>query len=58
MAANGYDIRGEAEREILVRDICYDVLGFGPLEPLLERQDIADIMVNGPDKVYIETKEK
>ncbi len=58
MAANGYDIRGEAEREVLVRDICYDVLGFGPLEPLLERQDIADIMVNGPNKVYIETKGK
>ena len=58
MSANGYDIRGEEEREILVRDICYDVLGFGPLEPLLERQDIADIMVNGPNKVYIETKGK
>jgi len=58
MAANAYDVRGEAERETLVRDICYDVLGFGPLEPLLERQDIADIMVNGPNKVYIETKGK
>jgi len=58
MAANNYDISGEQERELLVRDICFDVLGFGPLEPLLERQDIADIMVNGPNKVYIETKGK
>ena len=56
LVANGYDIRSDEERELLIRDICYDVLGFGPLEPLLERQDIADIMVNGPDKVYIETK--
>jgi pilus assembly protein CpaF len=56
LVANGYDIRSDEERELLVRDICYDVLGFGPLEPLLERQDIADIMVNGPNKVYIETK--
>jgi pilus assembly protein CpaF len=58
ISANAYDVRGEEEREVLIRDICYDVLGFGPLEPLLERQDIADIMVNGPDKVYIETKGK
>jgi len=58
ISANAYDVRGEQEREIIIRDICYDVLGFGPLEPLLERQDIADIMVNGPDKVYIETKGK
>ena len=43
-----------AEQEDLVREVCDDVLGFGPLEPLLARDDIADIMVNGPDKVYIE----
>lgn len=39
----------------VINDICNDVLGLGPLEPLLSRDDIADIMVNGPDKVYIET---
>ena len=37
-----------AEQEDLLDDICNDVLGFGPLEPLLARDDIADIMVNGP----------
>src|ERR1700733_3018741 len=36
-----------AEQEDLLDDICNDVLGFGPLEPLLARDDIADIMVNG-----------
>ena len=39
-----------AEQEDLLDDICNDVLGFGPLEPLLARDDIADIMVNGPTK--------
>jgi pilus assembly protein CpaF len=34
------------------------VLGFGPLEPLLARDDIADIMVNGSGTVYIEVKGK
>jgi pilus assembly protein CpaF len=45
-----------AEQQTLVIDICNDILGLGPLEPLLARDDIADIMVNGHDKVYIETQ--
>src|ERR1700728_169890 len=43
-----------AEQEDLLDDICNDVLGFGPLEPLLARDDIADIMVNGPTRCFIE----
>jgi pilus assembly protein CpaF len=43
-----------AEQEDLLDDICNDVLGFGPLEPLLARDEIADIMVNGPTRCFIE----
>jgi len=43
-----------SEQEELLEDICNDVLGYGPLEPLLARDDIADIMVNGSRNVYIE----
>src|SRR5215208_2962423 len=43
-----------AEQEELLDDICNDVLGYGPLEPLLARDDIADVMVNGSSKTYIE----
>ncbi|MEP6829751.1 MAG: CpaF family protein, partial [Rhizomicrobium sp.] len=43
-----------AEQEHLLQDICNDVLGYGPLEPLLARDDIADIMVNGANRVFIE----
>jgi pilus assembly protein CpaF len=43
-----------AEQEELLEDICNDVLGYGPLEPLLARDDIADIMVNGASTTYIE----
>ncbi len=43
-----------AEQEHLLQDICNDVLGYGPLEPLLARDDISDIMVNGADRVFIE----
>jgi pilus assembly protein CpaF len=51
-------ILSATEQQRLIMDICNDILGLGPLEPLLERDDIADIMVNGPSKVYIETSGK
>jgi pilus assembly protein CpaF len=47
-----------AEQEEMLEDICNDVLGLGPLEPLLARDDIADIMVNGSNRTFIETKGK
>jgi pilus assembly protein CpaF len=47
-----------SEQEDLLEDICNDVLGYGPLEPLLARDDIADIMVNGALTTYIETEGK
>ncbi|MBI1262087.1 MAG: CpaF family protein [Rhizobiales bacterium] len=47
-----------SEQEALLQDICNDVLGYGPLEPLLARDDIADIMVNGCDRTFIEVSGK
>ncbi|HEV2364280.1 MAG TPA: CpaF family protein [Caulobacteraceae bacterium] len=47
-----------AEQDRLVQDIINDVLGYGPLEPLLARDDIADIMVNGANRVFIEVAGK
>jgi pilus assembly protein CpaF len=45
-----------AEQEEILDDICNDVLGYGPLEPLLARDDIADIMVNGAGSTFIEVQ--
>ncbi len=47
-----------SEQEELLEDICNDVLGYGPLEPLLARDDIADIMVNGAGTTFIEVAGK
>ncbi|SKA21773.1 CpaF family protein [Consotaella salsifontis] len=47
-----------SEQEQLLADICNDVLGYGPLEPLLARDDIADIMVNGARQTFIEVNGK
>ena len=43
-----------SEQEQLLTDLCNDIFGYGPLEPLLARDDIADIMVNGANRVFIE----
>ena len=47
-----------AEQEDLLEDICNDVLGYGPLEPLLARDDISDIMINGAKSSFIEVNGK
>ena len=51
-------ILSKAEQAIITQEICDDALGLGPLEPLVARDDIADIMVNGSGTVYIETNGK
>ena len=44
----------ETERKALVDSLLDDVLGLGPLEPLLRDESITEIMVNGPDEVFVE----
>ncbi|OFX13307.1 MAG: protein kinase [Alphaproteobacteria bacterium RIFOXYD12_FULL_60_8] len=48
-------VLSSSEQSQVINDICNDVLGLGPLEPLVARDDIADIMVNGYNRVFIET---
>lgn len=44
-----------AERQELVEQLLNDMLGLGPLEPLLADEAISEIMVNGPKQVYVES---
>ena len=46
----------DAERKNLMRDIQHEMLGFGPLEPLLADPTVSDILVNGYKQVYVERK--
>ncbi|MEQ8235606.1 MAG: CpaF family protein [Syntrophomonadaceae bacterium] len=43
-----------SERQIVAAEIMDEVIGLGPLEPLLNDEDVTEIMVNGPKQVYIE----
>lgn len=47
-----------AERSRLLKEIYNDVMGLGPLEPLLNDAEVSEIMVNGPYQVYVERKGK
>ncbi|MDN5882105.1 MAG: CpaF family protein, partial [Nitrosospira sp.] len=46
----------EAERQCIVREIQNEVLGLGPLEPLLADPTISDILVNSHRQVYVERR--
>ncbi len=46
------------EKKKIVSDIYNDIMGYGPLEELLQNPKISEIMINGADKIFIEEKGK
>ncbi|MCZ8325376.1 MAG: CpaF family protein [Sphingomonadaceae bacterium] len=44
------------ERSALVDEVMDELLGLGPLEPLLQDETITDVLVNGPDNVFVERR--
>ena len=47
---------GEASLQQLEKELLQEAIGLGPLEPMLERDDITEIMVNGPNQIFIERR--
>src|SRR5581483_11361070 len=47
-----------AERQRLFEELAADVIGFGPIEPLLQDSTVTEVMVNGPHRVYVERRGK
>jgi pilus assembly protein CpaF len=47
-----------AEQRALTAEIVDDMVGLGPLEPLLKDDTINDVLVNGPNQIYVERKGK
>ncbi|MDP4160194.1 MAG: CpaF family protein [Bacillota bacterium] len=46
------------ERDRLIQEVADEILGFGPIEQLLQDSNVNEIMVNGPHQVYVERKGK
>ena len=42
------------EQNALAIELVHDMLGLGPLQPLLDDESVADIMVNGPHRIFVE----
>lgn len=51
-------VLSRTERQKLISEIVDEVIGLGPINPLLHDPDISEIMVNGPNMVYVEQKGK
>ncbi len=47
-------ILSRTERQNLFEQIAAEILGYGPLEPLLADETVSEIMVNGPNHIYVE----
>ncbi len=45
-------------RQQITREVMDEVLGYGPIQSLLNDPDVSEVMVNGPKKVYVEKKGK
>ena len=48
----------ESMRQQIAQEVKNDVLGYGPIQPLLDDPDVDEVMVNGPKKIYVEKKGK
>ena len=42
------------DRERLVDELISEIMGLGPIEPFLQDSSVSEVMVNGPDSIYIE----
>lgn len=51
-------ILSRSEKQKLMEQIAADILGFGPIQVLLADDDISEIMVNGPEQIFVEKKGK
>ena len=54
LAQSSPDLRNEGERDRMVDEVVAESFGLGPLEALMDDVTISDILVNGPNEVYIE----
>ncbi|MCQ2553033.1 MAG: CpaF family protein [Clostridia bacterium] len=57
LGIHGSDIP-RAERGKIVNELYSDIVGLGPIDPLLADPDVSEVMVNGPNSVYVEKRGK
>ncbi|RAP73729.1 CpaF family protein [Paenibacillus montanisoli] len=58
MISEDEGFRGKVDRKKVVDEIIHDLTGFGPINPLLLDPEVTEVMVNGPNQVYVERNGK
>jgi len=51
-------LRGAIDRKKVIEELIHDLTGFGPINPLLLDEEVSEVMVNGPNQVYVEKSGK
>jgi len=51
-------LKGQIDRKLVINELTNDLYGFGPINPLLLDENVSEIMVNGPNQIYVERKGK
>ena len=54
---DGYNV-SRPDRALLAEELFNDIMGYGPIQKLVDSDDYSEIMVNGPDQVFVERKGK
>lgn len=54
--SSGFRLPMEIPQEEFINNVMHEIFGFGPLQPLIDRHDITEIMVNGPYVIFVEKK--
>ncbi len=47
-----------ADKQSLIKSILDDIMGYGPIDEFLKNDDVSEVMVNGPERIYVEEKGK
>jgi pilus assembly protein CpaF len=56
LCSNHVALLGQEDRERMIDELVYEAIGLGPLEALMRDPTVSDILVNGPDTVYVERR--
>ncbi len=54
IATEQIELPAHIDRDAFVRDMTAEIVGYGPIEPFLADDTVSEIMVNGPEQIYIE----
>lgn len=54
IASGAIELPSQVDRMRFVREMTAEIMGYGPIEPFLADESISEVMVNGPNQIYVE----